>query len=240
MRIRLSAYHMLTLCLCLQLGFWIAMRGVSPDYTIVPPLPSTAETKMLALGDNEFLFRSYGFQLQNAGDTYGRITPLTDYNYQELQHWFLLLDQLNSQSHFSPSLASYIYSQTPNTADIEYIVDYLHQHGTHDIEHKWWWLTQAVYLSQYKLNDTTRALKSAYALTNAPETYNFPIWARQLPAFIHAKLDEKEAALAIITHIAERVDTLSTNEIIFMNHFIQERLGYINQSVEQLKKESNK
>ncbi len=89
---------------------------------------------------SNFIFRNFAFKIQNAGDSWGRFTALKHYNYQKLQGWFYLLDELDSQSNFIPSLASYYYSQTQNPEDTIYIIEYLRDHANKDLRNKWWWL----------------------------------------------------------------------------------------------------
>ena len=213
----------------LQGVFWYNTHHIKPDMGIVPPVPGEMEVAALSFGDEQFYFRSLAFRIQNAGDTFGRFTPLKDYDYEKLSYWFYLLDGLDSTSNFVPALASYYYSQTQYKPDLHYIVKYLETHADRDLERKWWWLSQAVYIANQKLKDKKLALRLAHKLAKVPG--NLPIWTRQMPAFIHADLGETEAALAIITAIANNTKDLEAGEINFMNYFIQDRLGYLEETI---------
>jgi hypothetical protein len=211
-------------CLLLaQLFFWNVSRHILPDMEIVPDIPAREAVKALSLGDEQFYFRVLALQIQNAGDTYGRFTPLKNYDYDKLSQWFYLLDTLDRRSDYIPSLASYYYSQTQNIPDVRYIVDYLYDHSAKDPAHKWWWLLQAMYLANHKLEDKDLALKVGEPLIDAQ---GIPLWARQFPAFIHEQKGEPEQALYVMQHVLESAgkNTLTREEVNFMKYFIEERL----------------
>ena len=191
---------------------------------IVPQVPSEVAVNALSLGDKQFYFRYLGFIIQNAGDSWGRFTALRDYDYQELAQWFALLDQLDPVSNYIPSLAGYYYSHTQNRQDTIYVVRYLVKHAMRDPKRKWWWLAQAVYIANHLLEDKALALEIAYQLANLPQTVIMPLWARQMPAFIHEQLGQKQAATKIIVDLLLNLPKLSQGEYNFMEHFIVERM----------------
>ncbi|MCE3233714.1 MAG: hypothetical protein K0R98_1971 [Rickettsiaceae bacterium] len=202
---------------------------------IVPDVPSELSIKAMSLGDEQFYFRTLAFQLQNAGDTFGRFTALRDYNYNQLYHWFTLLDTLDAKSNFVPSLAAYYYSQTQNTPDVKYVAQYLEETSMRDLYNKWWWMSQAVYLANYKLKDKDWALRLAYELASTPRN-DIPIWAKQMPAFIHEQRGEEEQALQIISSIINNVDNIDQGELNFMAYFVKERLKKLVEDHPELKK----
>lgn len=210
--------------MALQVVFWWHTRKIVPDMSIVPDVPGEETVQALSLGDDQFFFRLLALQLQNAGDTFGRFTALKEYDYNKLYHWFRLLDTLDDQSNYIPSMATYYFSQTQNVADVKYIVDYLLEHAGHRVEQKWWWIVQAVYLANHRLEDKELALEIAHYIK--PE-YDIPVWARQMPAFVHEKRGEFDAALKIIENIIDSQSELDRGELNFMHYFAKERLGKI-------------
>lgn len=207
-----------------QITLWFNTKHIKPEMIIVPNVPSFTTIAILSLGDLQFYFRNLSFKIQNAGDSWGRFTALKDYNYEKLQAWFYLLDRLDNKSNFVPSLASYYYSQSQNVMDNKYIVEYLEDHAKNDITNKWWWMTQAVYLANHKLEDKKLALRLAYHLTNIPKDVNVPFWVRQMPAFIHEDMGETSAAKKIIIDILTNFNKFTPGELNFMEYFIKERL----------------
>lgn len=207
-----------------QIVFWSQTRSIWPNMSIVPDVPGREVVKALSLGDEQFYFRVLALQIQNAGDTFGRFTPLKDYDYNKLSKWFHLLDMLDNRSDYIPSLATYYYSQTQNTPDVRYIVDYLSTHAEGQVEQKWWWLIQAIYLANHKLNDKELALKVGAPLINAR---GIPLWARHFPAFIYEQQGEMEQALYVMEHVLKNYEEekLSREDFNFMKYFIEERLN---------------
>jgi len=216
----------LYLFLIMQVMLWNQTRHFKPDFTIVPEVPSELSIKAFSFGDEQFYFRTLAFDLQNAGDTFGRFTALKLYDYSKLYKWFTLLDKLDSKSSFVPSIAAYYYSATQNTPDVKYIVQYLEEDAglnEYNKYNKWWWLGQAVYLANHKLEDKDWALRLAYKLAATPRN-DIPIWAKQMPAFILEQKGEEEQAMQIIADILKNAETIDPGELNFMAYFVSDRL----------------
>ena len=220
MSLRLSIVALLSL-LFLQGVFWWQTHTRLPEMGIVPDVPGEVALQAMAFGDEEALFRLHALGLQNAGDTFGRFTALYKYDFKRLYHWFIALDSLNRESNYLPAMAGYYFSQTQYAPDVRYIVDYLEQHASGRVEKKWWWLVQAIYLSTQKLKDSERALEIAKQLEGQ---FNIPLWAQQMPAFVHEKRGEFDAAAKIIQHILDSEKTLPQGELNFMRYFVEERI----------------
>ena len=212
----------LAVILCgLQGAFWYKTHSIVPDMSIVPDVPGEETVKALSLGDEQFFFRLLALQLQNAGDTFGRFTALNKYDFNKLYHWFRLLDTLDDRSNYIPSMATYYFSQTQHKPDVKYVVDYLIEHAAHRPEQKWWWLVQAIYLANHKLENPDLALEIANYLKG---DHSIPLWARQMPAFIHEQRGELDDALLIIENLLADEESLTQGEFNFMRVFVEERL----------------
>lgn len=212
--------------------FWNHTRAIRPEMGIVPDVPGDTTVRALSFGDEEVFFRLLALNIQNSGDTFGRFTALYKYDFNKLYHWFRLLDGLNRESSYLPAMASYYFSQTQNANDVRYLVDYLDEYAADRPKEKWWWLVQASYLATHKLNDSARALEIAQKLNGVR---GIPIWAQQLPAFIHEQRGEFGEALAIIEDVLEHPEDYSQGELNFMRYFIDERLHRLDQVEKQLK-----
>lgn len=220
---------LLVLLLITQVFMWYFTSRETPKLGIVPEVPTINQARAQALGDEQFYFRYLALNIQNAGDSFGRFTALRDYDYELLLKWFKLLDELDSKSQFVPAIASYYYSNTQNVEDNIYIVEYLESTYDKDPAERWWWLAMAVSISNFKLKDLDLALRLSFKLSRSPG--KIPRWAQQMPAIITAQMGEKEVALSIIKDLAEKYDNYTQAEINYMNYFIREMLGYINESV---------
>jgi hypothetical protein len=216
----LHTYLALIFFIALQLGYWCETKDIKPDMGIVPDVPGKQALHALTFGDDEFYFRVLAFTLQNAGDTFGRFTALRYYDFNKLYHWFNLLDELDAKSNMVPSMATYYFAQTQNTEDVRYVVDYLYTHATRDVPHKWWWLMQAIYLAQHKLNDMDLALKVSKPLVND----QVPLFAQEMAAVVREKRGEMDDALAIMDTIQAHAKEIPDADLKYMTYFVKERL----------------
>lgn len=221
---------LLILLLVTQVFMWYYTSKETPRLEIVPEVPTINQARALSLGDEQFYFRYLALDIQNAGDSFGRFTALRDYDYELLMKWFKLLDELDSRSQFVPAIASYYYSNTQNVEDNIYIVDYLESTYDRDPSERWWWLAMAVSIANFKLHDLDLALRLSFKLSNTPGG-KIPRWAQQMPAIISAQMGQKEVALSIIKDLATKYDNYTQAEINYMNYFIREMLGYLNDSI---------
>lgn len=213
-----------TLAILLQLAFWYNTRDMKPQIEILPLLPGKDATLASSFGDEEFYFRVLGLEMQNAGDGFGTVTPLKDYDYELLSKWFSLLDSLNSESNFIPAVASYYYGMTQYEPDTIYLIDYLYNHSVGNLKEKWWWMIQAVNLANYRLKDKQIALQLAEILAD-DKNITVPMWVKQLPAIIKLQLGERDEAFFIIKKLLENEKNLSDEELNFMYFFIKDRLN---------------
>lgn len=217
-----AALLSLMLALGGQIAFWDHTRDIMPDMGIVPSVPGERTVRALSFGDEEAFFRLLALNIQNSGDTFGRFTALYKYDFNKLYHWFSLLDTLDNQSNYLPSMATYYFSQTQNPNNVRYIVDYLDEHTKGREKDTWWWVAQASYLASHRMQDSQRALELAERLRGIK---GIPMWAQQSAAFVHENRGEYGEALDIIQEILKDPDQYSQGELNFMRYFIEERLG---------------
>lgn len=214
-----------------QVFFWFKTEDRKPDVYIVPPLPSQYSVAALSFGDQEFYFRILGLQIENAGDSFGRFTALKKYDYSRLYSWFKLLDTLDSKSIYIPALAATYYSLTQNHSDTIYIVKYLDEYASRDVEKNWYWLLQATYVANFTLKDYKLALDLANRLSKVKNN-DAPLWTKEMPAFIEANLGEDCAAFLFIKKTLQDIEANQHKfnadeaklQINFMKNFIKERL----------------
>ena len=212
----------LVIALIAQITFWDSVKDIKPNLEVTPEIPTVNQTAAFSLGDEQAYFRMKTMELQMAGDTFGRTTALKDYDFPLLKKWFFYLDELDSRSNFTPSIAAYYFSRTQNPPDVIYPLDYLEAHADRDPPNKWWWYSQAIYLANSVLKDKPRALQIAKKL-RAVEA-DMPMWARQMEVFMHEDLGDKDTAEAIMCEVFENFTEIPELERNFMMHFFEERL----------------
>ena len=213
---------LLMLLVVAQAACWWQLRETRPPMDIVAVPPGKQAVEAMALGETQVFFRVLGMEVQTAGDLFGRFTALFHYDYQRLYNWFVLLDELDPQSNYIPTLASYYFGQSQFAPDTRYIVNYLRQHAQRDITHKWWWMVQAIYIANHRLHDTDLALEMADEMRGHHE---LPIWVQQIPAFIYEQRGEMDSALEIMENIQANVKDIPKGELNFMEYFVKERVN---------------
>ena len=194
-----------------------------PELEILPEVPSKTSAGITSLGDEQFYFRYLTLALQNAGDTFGRATPLQDYDYATLYDWFQLLDTLDLESDFVPSIASYYYSHTQRVEDNRYIVKYLEENYDKLPDKKWFWLGQAVQIAYFILKDKDLALRLTNKLEENPDP-KIPMWMKQMSAVINSKAGEAEKAEEIIKNLVSNAEHYSDSEVQFLARFLNRRM----------------
>lgn len=199
-------------------------RALQAAWPGVPVAPSAALAPALALGDAQLFYRSAAFGLQNMGDQGGRVTPLTGYDYRRLDDWLAVLDRLDPEADYLPTLAGFYFGQTRDPADLRRIVAYLLRIGARDPARNWRWLAHAAYLARHRLHDLPLALEIAQHLAGIDDPA-VPLWARQLPAFVLAEVGEEEAAGDLLRTILATDPTLSDDDVRFMERYLAGRVS---------------
>lgn len=223
-----SASLFLVFFLILTLCAWWQTREIKIKWPGVPPVPEARGATAMTLGDNQFSYRIFALTLQNLGDTGGDVTPLQEYDYQKLKHWFWLAHALDPVANHVPMIAAYYFGATRKPEDIRVVVDYLAVAGKSNIGEKWRWLAHAVFLARHRLNDLDYALRLARDLA-AVESKDrpMPAWTKQMPAFVYKAQGDREAARDIMLAIlATDQENMHPNEINFMLAYLEEQLGY--------------
>lgn len=210
----------LLLFTALNIGYWAAVRHIKPVWTNVPPPPSKLMASAPALGDFSFAYRLNGLMIQNFGDTGGRTTAIKDYDFNTLTQWFFLQDYLDPNSAHIPYLAAYYFSASQEPEKIRPIIKYLEEVGSRPTGENWRWLSHAVFLARFRMNDLELALSLAHKLA-AIKNPDMPEWTRQMPAFIMNAKGEKEASYAMMLEILKtRADHLHPEEVTSMHYYI--------------------
>jgi len=225
-------FWLFILCFLLQAWLWKNTESYHQQQQIVPEPISKYAAAAASFGDKEFLFRTLSTRLQNSGDIFAGFIALKKYDYNRLYQWFKTLDTLNGQSTLIPSLASYYYSQTQNKQDTIYIINYLDEFASKDIDKYWWWLFQATFIAKRDLKNYDLSLKLANKMASSASS-TAPIWVKQMPAFISAEMGNNCLSLKIINIILQEYQQNPTpekaKEINFMRFFIQKQINILKQ-----------
>lgn len=207
--------------LILNFGFWAHARKIKLKWDNVPPAPREETATFATLGDEEVAYRMAGYSLQNFGNVGGRFESLRNYNYENLGAWFSVSQKLDPRANYIPFLAAFYFGGIQDEAadKLDPLIDYLAAEGVQPYPQKWRWLAQAVYLARFKQGDLDKALRLANILAGL-KTDTAP-WARQMPAFVHMAMGNKQASYEImIRMLASEHDKLDPTEVNAMKDYI--------------------
>lgn len=216
-----SFLPLLAFCACLALSF--QTYKLRQGWPGLPPAPEKSAALIYGFGDRELSYRNIGLMLQNAGDEGDRITNIRDYNYANLEQWLWVTYALNSQANYVPSLAAFYFGATPKPEELRHLVGYLTAVGSNLQGEHWRWMAQAVYFLRFKIQDQPAALELARKLAALPIN-DPPVWVKQMPAFVMAKVGEKKAARDLMLVIAATTPNLQPADINQTCWYIDERL----------------
>src|SRR5690349_2367171 len=118
------------------------LRTRVADRELLPPVPSSRALDAAAFGDRQFLFRVDSLQLQNGGDTGGRIVPVKNYDFGIVVGWLRTLQDLDSRSVMPVELASGYFGFSQETAYLRPIVDFIRDNVALSPETRWKYLFQ--------------------------------------------------------------------------------------------------
>lgn len=194
----------------LQIYFYNLTINTKAFIEVVPTPISKKTMKAFSLGDEQYYFRTNAYKIQIMGDTFGRNTPLFKYDYKKLYYWLKNISSFDINSNYLPSLGAYYFSQSQNRNDVIHIINYLNEFADYNLEKNWWWLYQAIYLSNYVYKDTNLSLKLIYKL-NSIKSNNIPLWTKQLTSFILSEKGEMCEAVRILNEIGREIDNESLN-----------------------------
>jgi hypothetical protein len=214
---RLSSLPMRALLSVVALAFlqiYIAylLRHVDAKRDYLAPVPSKVALDAMAFGDRGFLHRVYAMDVQNAGDTGGRIVPIRNYDFGRVVGWLEVLQQLDVRSDFAIGMADGYFGQTQDVRNVAPIVRFMMRDVATNPQKKWRWLYGAIYLARHRLRDNGLALEVARQLAS----YKFPgidPWAGMTPAFILEDEGDYKGAAAVVRETVRRFgDTLSADD----------------------------
>jgi len=192
-------------------------RGIHSSPPVMTPPPGEMSRKAMALGDDQFLYRLLSIDLQNAGDGGGRVTPISQYNYDYVLGWLRAVEALDPRSQHHYILAARYFSYTQHNSDLRRVVDFIFEKAARDPRRHWFWVTQCIELADHRLNDTEYALR----ISQTAATYDFPdvpAWVWMFPALLLEKLGRFDEATQVLESVrTQKASRLTPQEINWMN-----------------------
>jgi hypothetical protein len=172
-----------------------------------PPLSRTA-LKVLALGDDEFLFRALTLWLQDVGDGGGRLRPLREYDYDRVVGWLKALDGLDERADYAHIVAARYFGALvdPESAPsrVGKIAEYFRGLAEKDPARRWPWLVWAGVKVQTTVKDRRLAARLAGDLVALKGHPAVPDWLPLIAIRLYRLAGNEAAARALAADPALR------------------------------------
>jgi hypothetical protein len=182
-------------------SYFIRNLDARRDY--LAPVPSEAAQDAMAFGDHQFLHRMFALEVQNAGDTGGRIVPIKNYDFGRVVGWLEVLERLDPRSSFAIGMADGYFGQTQDVHNVAPVVRFMMRDVAINPPQKWRWLYGAIYLARHRLRDDNLGLEVARQLAS----YDFEgidPWASMTPAFILEDAGDYRGAIDVVRETVRR------------------------------------
>lgn len=208
--------------LVLHGGLGWVLHNQRPKLGVLPPLPTESAIQAMSFGDQQFLYRSLVMQIQNAGDTGGRFTPMSQYNITEVVQWLTVLQKLDRNSSHYTALAARYFSLDENPQRIKSLISFIDGDVDRAPDRKWYWQTQAVAMANSKLKDANYALELSRKLNTfkdfLPSGY---AWVLQMEPVLLADLGRSQEAREVMGQVVRDYGVRMTEtEMNWTNGFL--------------------
>lgn len=186
-----------------QIALGWTLRYTFPQRDLLPLPPTPRMASVAAFGDRQFFYRRAALDLQEAGDTGGRIIPIGAYDYGSVLGWLHLLKGLDSRSIIPVSLAAGIFGYSQDVSKIPPIIGFIREAVDDDPSRRWKLLYDAISLAKNRLHNSRLALAAASQLSSyGPDVV--PQIAALSPAFVLEQEGDRERALAAVEEVRAR------------------------------------
>lgn len=222
---RVSPFLLLVVAICASahgVFAWVN-RDRKPDLSIIDPPLGSLEREAAAFGDHQFLYRAQVLELQNAGDTGGRSTPLGEYNYDYVVGWFQNLGALDPCAAHHDLLATRLYAWGREPAVLRKLIDFIVSDVASCPQRKWYWQTQAIAMANHRLNDRPYGLELARKLA-AYDLPDMPFWIFLYPAVLLADMGQSQEALREMEEVRQTRGAMMTTEDVNYVQQFEDRL----------------
>lgn len=202
-RAQALTWLLLSLFLAAQLAFAQAAKPLRARIEEMPYPPSPPALKLLAFGDDQFLFRALCRWLQDVGDGGGRVRPLRDYDYDRVVGWLRAADALDAESQYPYELATNYFGalSDPATAParVAKIVEYCREAALADPPRRWQWLVWAAAKTPLTVKDRGLAHLLATDFLAMRDQAEVPPWLPLLAIPLYRFSGDLAAAHALET-----------------------------------------
>lgn len=178
---------------------WSHARPQAPP--TAEALPDASDTRLLrlyGLGEPDALAKILMLWLQAFDNQPGVSIPFARLDYARVINWLDALLDLDNRFQYPLLSASRVYTQTPDDAGKQQMLEFVHRRFLEDPDRRWPWMAHGVYVAKHRIKDLQLALKYANALRLNVSSDAVPPWATEMEIFVLEDLGEIESARIII------------------------------------------
>ena len=195
---------------------WHAMRPPASATAVkLPDPPSKAVLQAVSMGEPVALSRLLMLWLQAFDNQPGISIPFKDLDYDRVIAWLNVILALDQRSRYPLLSASRIYAEVPDNERSRKMLEFVYRKFMLDPNHRWPWMTQAVFVAKHHIDDPNLAMKYARALRLYATAADVPAWAREMELFILEDMGDVEDAKILIGGLLNSGVIKDRNELKF-------------------------
>jgi hypothetical protein len=188
----------------------------------------------LSLGSGQLLSYLLAIRLQLHDNQAGKHISYNQIDYALLVNWLDQIYRINTRSEYPMMLASRVYSQTRDKAQLRILLGYVARTFMVNPQLHWRRLAEASVIAKHQLGDLQLALQMAELLSGQPESVKMPRWARDMQFILLGDMNEYETAITIIVALLQSEVVNDPDEV----KFLKEKLLYFQQKLSELQQKS--
>ena len=186
------------------------------DYRPLTKPYSEQTYKGLSMGSVHLFSYLLSMRLQLHDNQAGRHIRYGSIDYDLLIEWLNRIYRVNLASEYPMFLASRVYSQTPDKAQIRKMLGLVDKIFTTNPQLFWRNQAEATVIAKHRLGDLEFALEMAEKLYRQPGTVIMPPWARDMHFLLLADLNEFESTIAVISSLLKSDAIKDPDEVRFL------------------------
>ena len=201
---------------------WQAWRTPPASQAVdLPPAPPASLLRAASFGEPEAAARLAMLYLQAYDLRGGNSVPYQHLDYERLIAWLRAIVATDPRSGYALFSAARVYTENPDTAKCQAMLEFLYAEFGRDPDRRWPWLAHAALVAKHRLKDLPLALRYARAIDRQTRDPRAPLWAKQMELFILEDLDELEAARVVLGGLIASGKVRDPTELRFLRARLQ-------------------
>lgn len=212
------------LLLALAAQIYAGSQRMSPAAIVadLPPAPSLATLRVLALGEPTVLARLVMLWLQAFDYQPGLSIAFRALDYSRLEIWLDRALALDPTLQYPLLAAVRLYGEVADEERQRRMIGFVQRHFAADPARRWPWMAHAVHLAKHRLHDLDLALALAAQLAAVQADPAIPNWARQMHIFVLEDMGELDSARVLLGGLLDSGEITDPHERWFLSQRLHE------------------